>query len=246
MDTDSETIGINNRASVCISHKIEDFVRELHDTNRIIVGYSGTKTTGLKTDTLQWTWTADDGISLVHTIPNSIYSATGGVRLLSPQHWAQPIDKNRKTKPPPSRMTTAHKVILKWGDDKFFKTIPFGIKNNVATMYSSPGFDKFQTFCSEAELSPNDIDNVVTCEECTSVLEDKDDEPIHAKPTQIPIHNDKRDKHFHSNLSVDDEIASRLGLQQRMDNQSLDLLQLHTKYVIPADHTHTKTPVCTA
>ena len=53
MDTDSEAIGIDNRASVCISHKIEDFVGELHETNRVIVGYSGTKTTGLKTGTIR-------------------------------------------------------------------------------------------------------------------------------------------------------------------------------------------------
>ena len=259
MDTDSEAIGIDNRASVCISHKIDDFIGELHDSNRVIIGFTGTKTTGLKTGTLRWKWTDDQGISDVHTIPNSIYSPTGGVRLLSPQHWAQSICKNRKAKHPPSCVTTAIEVILQWGDNKYIKTIPLGTRNNVATLYSSPGYDKFQTFCSEAELSNNDTDNVITCEECTSVIEDKDDEPIHAEPTTILHYN--KDDHKHFDQSVDDAIMSRMTLQQRLENQSLDLLQLHTKYghipfarlremakqgIIPAHRAHTKTPVCAA
>ena len=38
VDTDSESIGIDHRATVCISHKIDDFIGELHDTNRVIIG----------------------------------------------------------------------------------------------------------------------------------------------------------------------------------------------------------------
>ena len=114
------------------------------------------------------------------------------------------------TKHPPSCVTTATEAILQWGDNKYIKTIPLGTRNNVATLYSSPGYDKFQTFCSEAELSNNDTDNVITCEECTSVIADKDNEPIHAEPTTILHYN--KDDHRHFDQSVDDAIMSRMTL----------------------------------
>lgn len=44
-DTDSEAIGIDNRAYACISHKVDDFVGELKATNRVIIGYNDSKTT---------------------------------------------------------------------------------------------------------------------------------------------------------------------------------------------------------
>ena len=53
VDTDSEAIGIDNRATACISHKIDDFVGELYDTNRVIIGYNGSRTTNIKTGTLR-------------------------------------------------------------------------------------------------------------------------------------------------------------------------------------------------
>ena len=213
METDSESIGIDNRASICISHKIYDFVGEMHDTNRVIIGYNGTKTGNLKTGTLRWKWKDDNGIDHTHTVPNSIYSPTGGGRLLSPQHWAQSIQKNNKCKHPHSCTTTGWDVTLKQGDDKYIKTIPLGTKDNVATMQSSPGFDRFQTFCSEAEISIDDKENIVLCDECTSVLEDKDDEPIHTQPVRLNDHDLKHDKYFQSDLPVDDETVSQIHLQ---------------------------------
>ena len=49
-DTDSIPIGIDNRCTACISHKIEDFVGPLRDTNRIIRGFGGTKDKEIKRD----------------------------------------------------------------------------------------------------------------------------------------------------------------------------------------------------
>ena len=38
MDTDSQSIGIDNRASACISHKASDFIGALRPTNTKIIG----------------------------------------------------------------------------------------------------------------------------------------------------------------------------------------------------------------
>ena len=89
IDTDSCTIGIDNRASGCFSHVATDFVGPLRDSNRVVKGFGGSHTSSVKIGTLKWTWLDDDGKSWTHYIPNSYYCQSGGVRLLSPQHFAQ-------------------------------------------------------------------------------------------------------------------------------------------------------------
>ena len=129
MDTDSQSIGIDNRASACISHVAADFIGPLNDTNTKIIGYNGTKTGNLKIGTLRWKWSDDQGRDHIHTIPKSYYSPEGRTRLLSPQHWSQTY----KGEYPPTCTTTSNSVVLKWGN-KYTKTIPLGSNDNVATM----------------------------------------------------------------------------------------------------------------
>lgn len=88
-DTDSETIGINNRCLGCISHVREDFVGELRPSNRVVKGFAGSKTTNVQVGTLRWSWEDEMGRKHTFTIPNSYYVPNGRVQLLSPQHWSQ-------------------------------------------------------------------------------------------------------------------------------------------------------------
>lgn len=46
-DTDSDHIGIDNRASACMSDDVSDFVGLLRPTNRIVKGFAGSRTTNL-------------------------------------------------------------------------------------------------------------------------------------------------------------------------------------------------------
>ena len=209
MDNDAEAIGIDNGASACISHQVDDFIGDPHDSNRVIVGYNGSKTRNLKTGTLRWNWTDDTGMAHSHIIPNSFYSPEGGVRLLSPQHWSQATCKNRKVKHPPSCITTGRHVILQWGNNKYRKTIPLGIIDKVAKMYSDPGYDRFHAFCAEADISSNDNYNIIICDECTSVLEDNDDEQVSATTKlTYPINKSTSDDHFNANIETNDTITS--------------------------------------
>jgi hypothetical protein len=65
-DTDSEPIGVDNRCTTaCISHVSTDFVGPLSDSGRTIRGFAGSRTTGIKTGTLRWSWTDNQG--QVHT-----------------------------------------------------------------------------------------------------------------------------------------------------------------------------------
>ena len=52
IDTDSETIGIDNRCSLCISQIAEDFIGELRKSRRKIREFVGVIQTKIKTGTL--------------------------------------------------------------------------------------------------------------------------------------------------------------------------------------------------
>ena len=112
-DTDSGTVGIDNRASGCFSHVIDDFVGPVRDCNRIVKGFGGSKTSNVKIGTLKWSWEDDKGLKTTHLIPNSYYSQLGGVRLLSPQHFAQ-VSSNKG--PRAGSKTTAKDITLYWGE----------------------------------------------------------------------------------------------------------------------------------
>ena len=250
-DSDAESIGIDNRASACISHCIDDFVGIMTDTRRTIIGYHGTKTSNLKMGTLRWKWTDDQGLSHVHTIPNSFYSPEGQCRLLSPQHWAQSCQQKAQC------ITTATEIILEWGDGKFRKTVPLGKNDNVATMYSSPGYDKFQAFLATAEYEDDEA-NPIICHEATSIIEDEDvmsSNNTHIHPSPKPTKHETLDPQKQSN------ITSQLELQNKIANQSSELLHMHCKFghipfarlkimakqgIIPKHLAHAPTPACVA
>ena len=83
-DTDAQPIGVDNRCTACISHRIEDFTGPLMDTNRKIKGFGGTRTSNLKVGTLKLKWEDDVGATHKFLIPNSYYAPSGGGQTLDP------------------------------------------------------------------------------------------------------------------------------------------------------------------
>ena len=78
---------------------------------------------------------------------------------------------------------------------------------------------------------------------------------------ELTKYNNSHDKYFQSNIETNENITTQLNLQRKIDNDSLDLFNLHTKYghipfarlremakqrIIPNHHQHTKTPACAA
>ena len=222
IDTDSESIGIDNRATACISHCIDDFIGELVDTRRTIIGYNNTKTCNLKKGTLRWKWTDDEGLSHTHIIPNSFYSPEGRCRLLSPQHWAQSSSKKAYS------ITSATDVTLVWNEGKNIKTIPLGPKDNVATMYSTPGYEKFHTFLAQAVDSDDDEDQPIFCQRATSIIEDEDNDAHIIEESPVNKINNSTSPIFDSN--EEKYITTQLELQQKVEHRSMELLHYHNKY----------------
>jgi len=131
-DTDSSPIGIDNRCTACISHRIEDFVEPPTPTNRVIKGFGGSRMSNVQRGTIKWRWEDDNGQVHDHIIPDSYYAPHAGVRLLSPQHWLQNILTPReKANYLGSCITYHNKVIMKWPGHT--RTIQLEPSSNVAT-----------------------------------------------------------------------------------------------------------------
>ena len=71
-DKDSETIGIDNRCSGCLPHVRDNFVGELRQTDRVVKGFAGTKTTNVQVGTLRWSW--EDAFRTPTTFPTDEFA----------------------------------------------------------------------------------------------------------------------------------------------------------------------------
>ena len=78
-DTDSDEIGIDNRCSACISHKIEDFIGAPIETDKTIKGFGGSRVKNIMKGTIKWKWSDDSGRNHTFIIPNSYYVPSGSV-----------------------------------------------------------------------------------------------------------------------------------------------------------------------
>ena len=111
-DTDSDMIGIDNRASACISHIKSDFKPgTLKPCSRKIQGFGGQIFRNVMVGTLVWRVEDDSGRTHVFSIPGSYYVPEGGLRLFSPQHFAQ-----TRAHPGAHQITHGSTMALVWMD----------------------------------------------------------------------------------------------------------------------------------
>ena len=167
-DTDSKAVGVDNRASACISNDIADFIETPRECSRTIKSFGGVKTRKVMRGTICWRWCDELGIVHKFIIPNSYYIPEGGCKLLSPQHWAK-TQANGKGYAKVGETTTSRNCTLFWQSEaKQCKlVIPLDPSTNVATFHLAPGFKQFSAFCAEAKIDPHDDKNVLTVEAAT-------------------------------------------------------------------------------
>ena len=153
-DSDAKPIGVDNRCSACISPYTDDFIGPHEDTNKTIKGFSGARTDNPKMGTLRWQWSDDSGKRHTFEIPNSYYVPSCELRLLSPQHWAQtrnPVDRETTR-----CITSSVNIYLRWthGDENYELTLSLNKRgSNVGTLYSHPGYNKYDLFCQAAAIT---------------------------------------------------------------------------------------------
>ena len=153
-DTDSEPIGIDNRCTACMSHRIEDFESVPTPVDVVVRGYAGKETGGVMKGVIRWQWTDNAGMTHTHRIPGSYYVPDGGHRLLSPQHWAQQFPAEQR-----QSLTTATGIRLQWGrKGQYQLDVPFDKQTNVANIPTAPGFTRAHAFMVQAEMDPETED----------------------------------------------------------------------------------------
>ena len=88
-DTDSKPIGIDSRASACISDDPADFPYGYTLTKRKVKVFGGMFHGKVYQGVLRWAFQEDAGKIDTQEIPGLYFIPEGGMRLLSPQHWSQ-------------------------------------------------------------------------------------------------------------------------------------------------------------
>ena len=234
-DTDSESIGIDNRCSACISNNVEDFVGQLTASNRTIKGFGGTHIRDIMSGTIMWKWEDDSGKIHHFKIPNSYYVPDGGMRLLSPQHWAQSQIKQKKSKHNGIGSNTYHdRVSLYWNDSKDCLTVPINKENNVATFRSATGYSKFKLFCDQAKIEYEDeCINPMICHPA-ELTNNEEQESDSRESLEWPMHN-QEPKEVQFDINGKTEGVERV--QNVNDRESMiartasaELLIIHQKY----------------
>ena len=156
-DTDSGRIGVDNRASACISDYIGDFIGPLTKVHRAIKGFGGERVLDVYKGTICWKWNDNDGNLHRFVIPNSYYVPKGKCRLLSPQHWAKThLSRHGRRANAMERQgigetTTVDGCKLFWNNRRNELDMEMG-QDNVATFNLAPGFRKFDLFCKECKV----------------------------------------------------------------------------------------------
>ena len=118
----------------------------------------------------------------MHTfeISNSYYVPECEQRLLSPQHWAQ--TRSAADRATTCCITSASNVYLRWtkGDESYELTLPLNKRgSNVGTLYSHPGYNKYDLFCQAADIKiTDDKDPIAVPAHLISDDEDKEENGI--------------------------------------------------------------------
>ena len=252
-DTDSGEVGINNRASGCFSHVISDFVGPMRDCNKVVKGFGGSRTSNVKMGTLKWSWDDDKGVKSTHLIPNSYYSKVGGVRLLSPQHFAQESQKEDQSA---GSRTSAREISLLWGNGSV-KTVPLDRKSNVATFHLSSGYDRFNAFCMQADIGPEYDDEPIATQWQEESLDHRDVDHTETPRRSWPT----TDLNRFSMVGRERIAQTAHDMNEKKRNMEAELLQIHYNMghihpdrlklmakqgVIPPKYQHVKMPFCAA
>ena len=145
-DTDSFQIGIDNHASYCMTTSKSDFIATPTPIDLSVKGISGGLRSAYK-GTVLWPITDDEGKRHDLKIPNTYLVEGLPIRLLSPQHLAQVMKSNERTKLGTYCVTTRDRVILTWNDRRHQRTVSLN-GSNVAVIRSAPDFKTYMAFHS--------------------------------------------------------------------------------------------------
>ena len=249
-DTDSREIGIDNRASKCITCDSADVVPgTIVQVSDNVKAFGGELTIPVSTCTIRWRLQDDQGRVTTELLPDSYYVPQGGVRLLSPQHFHKCMSEKYKDKfkgEEPESTTSQSKFVLKWDHNRRKITVPIDPVTNVFTFCLAPGVNEFDRFTKSAHLhddnSPVPYAHICqTLQEKHLIPPDDDDHSVStaedtefAEPDDLSIASEGdeehimkvREPHLTSFDFTDDKDASEVNVitdeEDRLHPQTVD------------------------
>ena len=162
-DSDSALIGVDNRATACLTDLKSDVVPgTLRRTNTRVKVFGGIYSGEVYRCTIRWDFLDHRGRRHTFTLPNSYYIPEGGMRLLSPQHWSQELMKQsiRNRKRPPRLITDNKQMTLLWDNHESSLTVDLDERSNVANIHQAPGYNKYRHFLQAAGMENEDEDPI--------------------------------------------------------------------------------------
>lgn len=141
-DTDLFIIGVNNHASRFISNKVEHFISPLQSANYGFIKGVGGELLEVRGKG-KLVWQIEDDYGRIHkvAIPDALYVPKSPIRLLSPQHWSQPVNNNYP-EPDGTWCENYHDcLILYWDQRQYQKTIIWDRR-------TLQDFDQSNVFCN--------------------------------------------------------------------------------------------------
>lgn len=187
-DTDSFRIKVDNCCTRSITPHMTDFVgpvTEIH--NAAIRGFNGGTSKIKHTGTVRWYVDDDSGVRRELLIPNTYHVPEAPTRLLSPQHWAQQMKDNVPEPRGTWCATYDTEIVLQWNQRKHTRTIKLDPEaQNVGTMWSSAGYEKFVAYSALNE--PHEL-----CYDTHNVVSD-DDMSDHGEESEPEETDDMHEK----------------------------------------------------
>jgi hypothetical protein len=214
----------------------------------IIKGFGNSETIIKYIGTILWNIIDDDGVKRTITIPNSYYVPTSGVRLLSPQHWSQ--ESNEVNNKGIICITYGDKIIIKWNNQQYKKTIPL-IRSpcNTGIMWSQPTYNKYNAFITKL----NQQFLLVASDHVTTNDNDgnDDDSFIEEEHHMVSKHNNDDDEDddnetlYHiQNITIRNE-KELLLYHEKMGHIPFKLIQhAATQGLLPKRLSKCKIPIC--
>jgi hypothetical protein len=252
-ETDSVPIKVDNCCTQTITGFMEDFVPNTTKTvdNKQVRGFGHTINKITHQGTVRWVVYDDEGKEHDIIVPNSYYVPECGIRLLSPQHWAQELKDNFPTRDGTQCTTYQDRVELHWNQRKHVKTMYIDSDhNNVATMWTKGSlstYNKTKQFIvmsnevqDEECNEPSSIKNLDNHNEYRNYDMDKFDNFQHLSREQVVIRGSTSSEK--PQMSVEEEL---MQWHIRFGHLSMTRIQsLASEGVLPKRLSTCKPPVC--
>ena len=174
--------------------------------------------------TVRWVIEDDSGTAHEILIKGALFGATLGMRLLSPQHWAQQANDHLPKQKGTRVITDDHEVTMQWKQRSLTKTIPLSKTSNIAILRTAGGFSQFRAFAASfdddllafrheftsvhdqgLQVPPASGAHPPTCQPCTPTTASKSPAPP-VKPPDPKLTDSLNLQNFHVSETLMQEI----------------------------------------